>query len=175
MKNPRDPFPWTTRAEAIEHIAECLQLPCSPMSIILANMVPPLSRQSLRRWRDNDPELHERLNECAEVGHDATALDIVDISDGNGSAAQRWADKSDQIGPTDRAKFKHNRDAVERDKIRCHYREKLLGRWSYRYAPRQVIAGDDEHPLNAMTDAEVKQRFDELMKKAEDSGNPDPE
>jgi hypothetical protein len=167
MVDPRKKFRWRNKGQAIDHIVACLQEPCTPLTVILRHMEPHLARSTFNGWREADPALHERLNEAADIGHDATALQIIDITDGNHPIDVDECEKDPHAASAPKAKSRfRSKDPEKRDLMRAEYRHKLLQVWSRSYTKRNILSGDDQHPLNGMSDEQVKERFEELMAKA---------
>ena len=150
--DPLKPFKWRDPRKAIsdfaeqklavEHICRCLAQGGVELQVIRYHMIPRISKETLAKWRASTPEWNEAIDEAFEVG---CALDVM--------KAQSIADGIQPLtyGHTTAAQRARYRQDVRRDRLRINNIWKRVEAINRRYKPRQILEGDDDHPLTPST------------------------
>jgi hypothetical protein len=135
------------------------------IEMVLADVSPPIHRQSIYVWCKANPEWHTRVVEAKRLGIDRMAVECLAIAENT--------PQPDQHGLT-AEELRAHRFTVKRANLMIRTRIDLIKCWDKeRYGDYRTIAGDPDKPLNFkdLTDEEVNKRFDELMKKRGISGD----
>jgi hypothetical protein len=146
--DPLKPFHWREpglrkftdeeRQRAVDHICRCLAQGGVELVTIRNTMVPKLPKQTLTEWREMHPEWDQAIDDAFDAG---CALDVL--------KAQRIADGIQPLtyGHTTAAQRSQYRQDVKRDRLRIHVIFKRVEAINRRYKPRNIIEGDEDHPL----------------------------
>jgi hypothetical protein len=124
-------FEWKgDKQAAIDHICGELSRGGWPLSIIRANMVPPIPKQTLTDWRAKNETWAKAIDDAFETGMDRMAVS--------------WRLATYGVEG-------HTTGSVERDKLVAWTADKLLAKWDRRYRERMVHENDPDNPAPSPT------------------------
>jgi hypothetical protein len=129
--------PSKFKPELIEAICERLSNG-EPMASICRDEAMP-HRDTIRKWRDADPEVNRLIVRAREDGEHAIAADCLNIADNNGKDMRVLESGVEVV----------DSDVVQRAKLRIDTRLKLLAKWNPKKWGEKVDVTSGGNPIPA--------------------------